>query len=199
MDEATATVTLDNAEMMTLLDVLQEPETEPTYDPTADGQLVNAIEGLLFVAGGPVPLAKLEQVLGVPIYEVERAVELLERACVNRGLRLCRMDGQAQLVTAPELAAHVERLLGIAPQNRLSAAALETLAIVAYRQPISRGGLERVRGVNSDRPLATLLARDLVAEVRAAPRARAIRPSSARRSPSSEQGRTLPASIAFRR
>lgn len=123
------------------------------------------IESLLFVADGPVPLAKLERTLGLERPALEEALAALAAECATRGLRLQRLDGRAQLVTAPEAAPYVESFLGLEGGSRLSAAALETLAIVAYRQPITRAGIEAVRGVNCDRVLASLLARGLVCEV----------------------------------
>jgi segregation and condensation protein B len=79
-------------------------------------------------------------------------------------VRLQRGPDGAQLVTAPESAAHVEYFLGMEAARRLSTAALETLAIVAYRQPVTRGTIETIRGVSSDAAVATLRARGLIAE-----------------------------------
>jgi segregation and condensation protein B len=76
------------------------------------------------------------------------------------------------MVTAPEAAPYVERFLGVEEDRRLSHASLETLAIVAYKQPIARGAIEAIRGVNCDRALASLKARGLVAEVGRATAAR---------------------------
>lgn len=133
--------------------------------PESERTLVAALESVLFVADGPVPILKLQNVLQASQDEVRRAIATLERECAGRGVRLFKMGDQVQFVTAPDCAPHVERLLGIVPRNKLSAAALETLAIIAYKQPITRGAIERVRGVNCDRAIATLLARDLITEV----------------------------------
>ena len=97
--------------------------------------------------------------------EVEEALEQLKEEFQNRGLRLQRHGKKVQLVSAPELTDYIERLLGLSISGRLSTAALETLAIVAYRQPITRPDIEAIRGVNSDGVLRTLLSKGLVEEV----------------------------------
>ncbi len=128
-------------------------------------RLPTLIESLLFVADGPVPLAKIERALDRERGEVEAALDLLAQDLAARGIRLQRLDGRVQLTTAPEAAPYVERFLGLQSEPRLSPAALEVLAIVAYRQPITRAGIEAIRGVNSDRAVASLLARGLIGEV----------------------------------
>jgi segregation and condensation protein B len=134
-------------------------------EPGAQPRLTLLLESLLFVADGPVPLTKLAKTVGVGRQELEEALTLLGADYAGRGLRLQRLDGRVQMVTAPEATPYVESFLGLAGEGRLSAAALETLAIIAYRQPLSRAGIEAVRGVNCDRVLASLQARGLVAEV----------------------------------
>ena len=123
------------------------------------------LEALLFVADGPVEEAALSRTLGVPRRQVSTALEVLAAALRERGLRLQRGPDGAQLVTAPAAAAYVEQFLGLEARRRLSTAALETLAIVAYRQPVTRAAIDAIRGVNSDGALATLRARGLVEEV----------------------------------
>jgi segregation and condensation protein B len=123
------------------------------------------VEGLLFVADGPVSVGRLAEALEVPSAQVEQALEELAAACLERGLRLQKAGGRAQLVTAPELAAQVERFLGLEARVRLSRAALEALAIIAYRQPITRPEIEAIRGVNSDSVLRTLSSVGLIEEV----------------------------------
>jgi segregation and condensation protein B len=90
--------------------------------------------------------------------------DLLEREPPT-GLALQRHDDRLQLITAPASAPIVERFLGSPPPVRLSRAALEALAVIAYRQPVTRGEIDAVRGVNSDSAETTLLTRGLVAEV----------------------------------
>jgi len=132
-------------------------------------ELSALVESLLFVADEPVSVGRLARALEVTPAQVERALRELEEVLRGRGLRLERMGSRVQMVTAPGAAAHVERFLGLAGERRLSPAALETLAIVAYRQPISRPQIEAIRGVNCDSVLRTLLAAGLIEEVGRAP------------------------------
>ncbi len=134
-------------------------------DRVGPESLTALVESLLFVADGPVALAKIERTLEVDRPALEAALAALADDYAHRGLRVQRLDGRVQLVTAPEVAPHVEKFLGLENEARLSAAAMEALAVVAYRQPITRAGVEAVRGVNSDRVLASLQARGLVCEV----------------------------------
>lgn len=131
---------------------------------TSDQNLKTLLESLLFVADGPVPLARIERTLGVERPALEEAIAALAADYAGRGIRVQRLDGRVQLVTAPETAPQVEAFLGLEADPKLSAAALETLAIVAYCQPITRAGIEAIRGVNSDRVVASLLSRGLIAE-----------------------------------
>ncbi len=129
------------------------------------------IEALLFVAPGAVTLAQLAAALELPAPEVEKGLLALETRYQGSGLRLQRHQGRLQLTTAPETAALVERFLGLDASNRLSRAALETLAIIAYQQPITRPEIDAVRGVNSDGVMKSLLSKGLVQEVGRAERA----------------------------
>ncbi len=136
----------------------------------AEGRSLSAlVEALLFVADEPVSVGRLSGVLETSPAEAERALEELEATLRERGLRLQRMGDRVQLVTAPEAAPYVERLLALGERRRLSQAALETLAIVAYRQPISRLEIEAIRGVSCDSVLRTLLAAGLIEEAGRAP------------------------------
>jgi segregation and condensation protein B len=120
---------------------------------------------LLFVAGAPLSPRRLAEAAGCDEASVIEALAELERRLVGRGIRLQRHGDLVQLVTAPEAAAAVERLLGLDGSVRLSNAALETLAVIAYRQPVTRAQIEQVRGVSADRAIATLLAHGLIEEV----------------------------------
>lgn len=136
----------------------------------AEGRSLSAlVEALLFVADEPVSVGRLSGVLETSAVEVEQALEELERALKERGLRLQRMGDRVQLATAPEAAPYVERLLALGERRRLSQAALETLAIIAYQQPVSRPEIEAIRGVNCDSVLRTLLAAGLIEEAGRAP------------------------------
>ena len=123
------------------------------------------VESLLFVADEPVRISQLASVLQVGDAEVEGALHELSQDYVQRGLRVQRKGQRVQMVTAPESADHVRRFLGLELSGKLSAAALETLAIIAYRQPATRAQIESIRGVNSDSVLRTLLNYGLIEEV----------------------------------
>lgn len=123
------------------------------------------IAALLFVADGPVSVAQLAQTLGVDESDVEAALTAVEAWLGDGGLALQRQGGKMQIVTAPDVAADIERFLGLELPSRLSAAALEVLAIVAYQQPVTRAQIEAIRGVNSDGVLRTLSTKGLIGEV----------------------------------
>ncbi|NOK61089.1 MAG: SMC-Scp complex subunit ScpB [Chloroflexi bacterium AL-W] len=133
--------------------------------PLPDPTLVQMLESVLFVAGESVTIAHLAKTLEVMPDAVEAALEILSTACADRGIRVQRSGDRIQLVSAPETALVIERFLGIQASTRLSTAALETLAIVAYRQPITRAQVEAVRGVDSSGVVRVLLSRALIAEV----------------------------------
>jgi segregation and condensation protein B len=130
----------------------------------ASERLKLIVESVLFVADEPVEIAALANIAEAGLEETESAVEALAEECRERGVRLQRTESAVQLVTAPETMPYIERFLGVEDDDRLSPAALETLAIIAYKQPITRQTMERIRGVNCDRALATLRSRGLIAE-----------------------------------
>ncbi len=130
----------------------------------SNGSVKSLVESLLFVADEPVALGDLARALGVSTQVVAEAVETLAREYAQRGLRIQRVNGRVQMITAPEAAPVIERFLGLETSTRLSQAALETLAIIAYRQPITRPEIEAIRGVSSDGVIRTLLARGLIEE-----------------------------------
>ncbi len=132
--------------------------------PPAPDLLPAVIESLLFVAEEPQEIGTLAQSLNVPREGVERAVEALAASINGRGIFVQRLGDRVQLATVPDAAPYIERFLEV-EHGRLSRAALEALAIIAYRQPATRAVIESVRGVNSDHAVATLLARGLVEEV----------------------------------
>jgi segregation and condensation protein B len=125
-------------------------------------ELSARVEALLFVTDEPVPIQQLAQALEVSETEVLATLEILAQHYQVRGLRLQRGNRRVQFVTAPEAAADVQGFLGLESSSKLSPAALETLALIAYRQPLTRVQVEAVRGVNSDGVLRTLLSRGLV-------------------------------------
>ena len=134
-------------------------------DETADAPPLRTIlEAVLFAAAEPVPLTRLVKLLGAwPRAAVKEALDELGQALIEegRGLRLAETAGGLQLRSASECAPWVRRFFSEKPP-RLSRAVLETLAIVAYRQPATRGEVEAVRGVNCDAVLGALLTRNLI-------------------------------------
>jgi segregation and condensation protein B len=134
-------------------------------EPGTDiARLKNLVESLLFVADKPVDLRQLVRVLEADEETISEVIEMLGEECRQRGVRILRDGKTVQMVSSPEAAFHVEKFLGLGGVGRLSAAALETLAIIAYEQPVTRAQLQAVRGVNSDRVVANLIARGLVKE-----------------------------------
>jgi len=123
------------------------------------------VESILFVADEPVEVAALARISGQSEASVLDIVDAIAAEFQGRGLRIQQSAGAVQMVTAPEAAAYVEQFLGVEEDHRISHAALETLAIIAYKQPVSRTVIEVIRGVNCDRALASLRARGLVTEV----------------------------------
>ncbi len=133
---------------------------------TEAGELEAFLEALLFVADRPMSTAEIASLAGVPSLHAEAALAALDEQLLSdrRGLRVQRHDDAWQLVTAPEVG---DRLLAYAARDepRLSPAALEALAVVAYHQPCTRADVERLRGVDSDFVLRNLVHRRLIAEV----------------------------------
>lgn len=129
--------------------------------------LLRHLEAVLFIADEPVPTADLAVLFELPSNRIEELLLTLrdgyERS--GRGIVLRSVAGGWRLATHPDSAPYLERFVGEQRHGRLSQAALETLAIVAYRQPVSRGRLAEIRGVSSDGVLRTLITRGVVVEV----------------------------------
>ncbi|MDP1716077.1 MAG: SMC-Scp complex subunit ScpB [Anaerolineales bacterium] len=126
--------------------------------------LAAKIEAMLFISAEPVPVGQLAAALDVTPSVVERGLIELDESLLGRGLRVQRNAGRVQLTTAPELASLVELFLGLEATTHLSRAALETLAIIAYQQPVTRPQVDSIRGVNSDAMLKSLLSKGLIQE-----------------------------------
>ncbi len=131
--------------------------------PGAAELTVTQLEALLFVAERPLSRREIAAVAGVDGETVDARLGDLEVSLRERGIRLVADGERVQLATAPEAGALIARYVGAAGL-RLTPAALETLAIVAYRQPATRGLIERIRGVDSDYVVRGLLHRRLIAE-----------------------------------
>lgn len=142
----------------------QHNGSEPQEAPAPIELTEAALEGLLFVAERPLSRREIAAVAGVDRATVDTRLGDLEISLRSRGIRLVASGDLVELVTAPEGGALVARYVG-ADAVRLSPAALETAAIVAYRQPVTRSAVERIRGVDSDYTIRTLLHRRLIVEL----------------------------------
>lgn len=136
-----------------------DPDERPPVELTE-----RSLEGLLFVAERPLTRREIASLAGVDRETVDRLLGDLEVSLGSRGIRLVLDGDRVELATAPEAGALVARYIG-ADAVRLSPASLETLAIVAYRQPVTRAAIERIRGVDSDYTVRSLLHRRLVVEL----------------------------------
>lgn len=145
------------------------PETGqvPARADAAALSLLGALESLLFVSDGPVEATQIARALELDADFVEALLRQLDDTyrSQQRGFRLMERNGRFQLVTAPAAAAIIETFLNLDMTARLSAPALETLAVVAYRQPVTRAQVEAVRGVDCTGILRSLLQRGLIEEV----------------------------------
>jgi segregation and condensation protein B len=121
-------------------------------------------EAVLFSLGGPIERRKLADTLEVEQRTLASVLDALEASLEGRGLMLQRHDDLVQLVTRPDTSVAVRRLLNPEVPGRLSPAAYETLAVIAYRQPLTKASIEEVRGVDCERVLEGLLARGLIEE-----------------------------------
>lgn len=124
------------------------------------------LESLLFVADGPAPVSRLAQALSITPEATLVLLKELEQTLSGRGIRL-QWSGQntVQLTTAPAAAGVLERFLGLEETSRMSVASLEALAIIAYRQPVTRPQVDAIRGVNSDSVIRSLLSNGLIEDV----------------------------------
>ncbi len=135
----------------------QTPET-PSFDAL--------VEALLFVAPGPVTLAQIAAGSEVSLEQIEAGLQALKQRYNSQGggLAIQEHRGKFQLTTRPVFGPPIEKFLGLQATSRLSRAALETLAIVAYKQPVTRPRLDEIRGVNSDGVIKSLLSKGLIEE-----------------------------------
>ena len=143
---------------------MSESQHSPEQNSETELLLSDKLEAILFVAAEPVPTAQLAAALDVTPSVIERGLNELDASLSTRGLRLQRHAGRVQLTTAPELAELIERFLGLEATSHLSRAALETLSIIAYQQPVTRPQIDSIRGVNSDSMIKSLLNKGLILE-----------------------------------
>ena len=142
--------------------------TEEKYSETNDKQdlsLSALVEAILFVSPEPISASQISNLLEITPREVKNALEELESHYQGRGIRLQYHKKKIQITSAPEAANVLESMLELETTSTLSQAALETLSIVAYQQPITRPQIDSIRGVNSDGVLRTLLNKGLIDDV----------------------------------
>lgn len=127
-------------------------------------ELINQLEAVLFAAAEPLSPKQLAKATSQPEAAVRKALIELVRQLASRGLRLLEANGEYSLATAPETAEAIQRYLGQQTRTELSRPALETLAIIAYKQPVTKSDIEAIRGVGSDQTVKNLLLRGLIVE-----------------------------------
>ncbi len=138
---------------------------EPSQLVLNEISMTALLESVLFVASGPLSVGRLAKVLETTPAVIGNLLHDLEMDYRERGIRLQWSGSEVQLTTAPDSSHVIERLLGLEITTRLSQAALEVLAIIAFLQPATRPQIDRIRGVNSDSSLRTLLSQGLIEEV----------------------------------
>ena len=126
---------------------------------------IASIEAILFIASEPISINQLAVILEISHSKTEKLIRILEEDYKDRGIRIQRHGGKVLLISAPEKSLLVENFLGLDATSRLSRAALECLAIIAYKQPITRPTLDGIRGVNSDSVVRSLVSKDLIQEI----------------------------------
>ena len=128
--------------------------------------ILSVIEAILFAAGESVPVARLSLILGVGEEEIVAAARELQDKYESeqRGMRILRLDDRLQMCSAPEFAPYISKVLEQRKPPMLSQPALETLAVVAYFQPVTRAYVEQVRGVDSSYTVSALCERGLIEE-----------------------------------
>ncbi len=158
-DDRRASPTPDSAGGGLGIDVAEPPQM-------ADAELAAALEALLLVVDTPVPVDALAVAIEQPAYRVAAKLQSMadEYAARESGIDLREAGGGWRMYTRSCFAPYVERLLLDGARSKLTRAALETLAVVAYRQPVTRARVSAVRGVNVDAVMRTLLARGLITE-----------------------------------
>ena len=150
-------------EQMTML----PPQTAQEKPRLELGERVGIVEAILFVTGDAVEKRDLCRALEVTEAELEETLDALESGYDfdRRGLRLLRFGAHVQLATRPDYAPYVEKLLQPVQKQSLSQAVMETLAVIAYRQPVTKAEIEQIRGVKCDYSVQSLVAKGLIEEV----------------------------------
>ncbi len=125
-------------------------------------ETIRKIEAILFVSAEPVSAERLAEIISEPKEAVEQALAALEKECETRSFNLARVAGGCQLLTRPEYADIIRAFVRQVSKRKLSQAAMETLSIIAYKQPVKRQEIESIRGVNSGEIIRALLEAELI-------------------------------------
>jgi len=129
-------------------------------------KLENTLEAILFASGNPLAITDLADALGMQKSEIKKAIDSLSKKyCKTCGIRLIEFNKKVQLATNPEYAESVATMLNPIREKELSTSTLETVAIIAYQQPVTRLEIEQVRGVNCDYAIQVLLKHSLIEAV----------------------------------
>lgn len=147
-----------------ILPTAQETPEKPKLELK---EKVGIVEAILFVTGDAVEKQAICRALDITDAELEETLDVLESGYDfdRRGLRLLRFGAHVQLATRPDYAPYVEKLLQPVQKQSLSQAVMETLAVIAYRQPVTKGEIEQVRGVKCDYSVQSLVTKGLIEEV----------------------------------
>ena len=150
-------------EQMTML----PPQTAQEKPRLELGERVGIVEAILFVTGNAVEKKDICRAMEISEAELEETLDVLESGYDfdRRGLRLLRFGAHVQLATRPDYAPYVEKLLQPVQKQSLSQAVMETLAVIAYRQPVTKAEIEQIRGVKCDYSVQSLVAKGLIEEV----------------------------------
>ena len=150
-------------EQMTML----PPQTAQEKPRLELGERVGIVEAILFVTGNAVEKKDICRAMEISEAELEETLDALESGYDfdRRGLRLLRFGAHVQLATRPDYAPYVEKLLQPVQKQSLSQAVMETLAVIAYRQPVTKAEIEQIRGVKCDYSVQSLVAKGLIEEV----------------------------------
>lgn len=126
----------------------------------------SVLESLLFVSGDGMTKAQLSEILEIPADELQVHIDTLKETCKTqeRGITIAEYDDYVQLKTVEDNFSYITKLTEVKKKQPLSPAAMETLSIVAYHQPVTRGSIEFIRGVNCDGPMGKLIERGLIEE-----------------------------------
>jgi segregation and condensation protein B len=158
---------IDVAEELPEVELANETLPEVAVEPVDPARLTAALEAILFVVESPVSARALAAAVGQPVPVVHQALDELRAGYDERGagIELRDVASGVRIYTRGEHADVVEQFLQDGQRSRLTQAALETLAVIAYRQPVTRSRVSAIRGVNVDGVVRTLLARGLIVEV----------------------------------